>query len=228
MAHASPCSTSCTLQANNTQLGDLRWVASLSSSSSLCLVRQCPAGVCHWSPNRTVQRIRATPAVTLVTGHSRIARLFAPKSRGYSSQPLDNQFNVSYKMPFRTSHHFSHPHTLSSVTRATSSRSLHNHPILEPARRGENRGEMSYQVEAVLSNLMSLPPRGSMARCMDSFKGKISMQASRAGTVLMKFLMRERMRVHALEHQHHQRIVTMLPLLCATMHLPCRSIDLSQ
>ena len=186
MAHLSPCPSFPSLQANRIMSGDLRWGAFFSNPSSLRLGRQCPTEAGGWSRCGLPQCLPGTPAVTLIAEDSRITCSFSPQARGSFIRPLDNPFNVPYNVPSCTPQLIRRPQTLSSVTRATSSRSLHNHPILEPARRGENRGEMSYQVEAVLSNLMSLPPRGSMARCMDSFKGKISMQASRTDSVLMR------------------------------------------
>ena len=37
------------------------------------------------------------------------------------------------------------------------------------------KGKYSYAVEALIDKLSSLPPRGSIARCLEAFKNKFSL-----------------------------------------------------
>ncbi|CAK9158130.1 unnamed protein product [Ilex paraguariensis] len=83
-----------------------------------------------------------------------------------------------------TLHHFPFPATIPSNLSATGGRRLLGSFILRA--RGKElvlgnpsvtveKGKYSYDVETLINKLSSLPPRGSIARCLDTFKNKLSL-----------------------------------------------------
>ncbi|KAK6123437.1 hypothetical protein DH2020_042819 [Rehmannia glutinosa] len=80
-------------------------------------------------------------------------------------------------LPFPAKFHRRHPHhfpilrrSLSIVSKAKTRELILGNPSVTV-----EKGKYSYDVETLINKLSSLPPRGSIARCLDAFKNKLSL-----------------------------------------------------
>ncbi|PON34160.1 Smr domain containing protein [Parasponia andersonii] len=113
-----------------------------------------------------------TPSISIASASPLPATLAKPNSKSYQLSFLTKTLDSSKHKRFLSSHR---KLLYSGGRRFFPARARSKEVVLGNPAVMVERGKYSYDVETLINKLSSLPPRGSIARCLDIFKNKLSL-----------------------------------------------------